>query len=102
MAHTRHCGSRTYAHLHRPQPSESQTTCGNPKPTRSRSAATDTYNTTRGPPGLRSDRKLRQVSTGMAIRRGTSYAVAALFALASVAAAVAGEVFFQEKFEGDY
>jgi len=36
----------------------------------------------------------------MAIRRGTSYAVAALFALASVAAA--GEVFFQEKFEGDY
>jgi calreticulin len=36
----------------------------------------------------------------MAIRRGPSYAVAALLALASVAA-VAGEVFFQEKFEGD-
>ncbi|KAG0542326.1 hypothetical protein BDA96_02G093700 [Sorghum bicolor] len=34
----------------------------------------------------------------MAIRRGPSYAVAALLALASVAA-VAGEVFFQEKFE---
>uniref|UniRef100_A0A804Q841 Calreticulin n=1 Tax=Zea mays TaxID=4577 RepID=A0A804Q841_MAIZE len=34
----------------------------------------------------------------MAIRKGSSYAVAALLALASVAA-VAGEVFFQEKFE---
>jgi hypothetical protein len=36
----------------------------------------------------------------MAIRRGSSYAAVALLALASVAA-VAGEVFFQEKFEGD-
>jgi calreticulin len=36
----------------------------------------------------------------MAVRSGSSYAAAALLALASVAS-VAGEVFFQEKFEGD-